>query len=141
TFRSRHRRRNGDPRLARGQIDRRHRDGLGRALRPTGKIPPCRRHSHLTRRLVMTPVSLTFSDLSNTKLAPLERAKQLAATLLSERSEASGVLAARQLHEVLRALDASDRHGFQRYLATEFQPDRAALRAAAERYLADGTTE
>ena len=89
----------------------------------------------------MTPVSLTFSDLSNTKLAPLDRAKQLAATLLSERSEASGALLARRLHEALRALDAGDRHGFQRYLATEFQPDRAALRAAAERYLADCTAE
>ena len=42
---------------------------------------------------------------------------------------------------MLRALDADDRHGFQRYLATEFQPDRAALRAAAERYLADATAE
>ena len=61
--------------------------------------------------------------------------------MLSERSEASGAQVARELHEVLRALDASDRHGFQRYLATEFQPDRAALRAAAERYLADGTAE
>ena len=89
----------------------------------------------------MTPVSLTSSDLSNTKRAPLDRAKQLAATLLSERSEASGALLARQLHEVLRALDASDRHGFQRYLATEFQPDTAALRIAAERYLADTTAE
>jgi malonyl-CoA decarboxylase len=90
---------------------------------------------------MMTPVSLTSSDLSNTKLAPLDRAKQLAATLLSERGEASGALVARQLHEVLGALGAGDRHGFQRYLATEFQPDRAALRAAAERYIADGTTE
>jgi malonyl-CoA decarboxylase len=90
---------------------------------------------------MMTPVSLTSSDLSNTKLAPLDRAKQLAATLLSERGEASGALVARQLHEVLGALGAGDRHGFQRYLATEFQPDRAALRAAAERYVADGTTE
>lgn len=89
----------------------------------------------------MTPISLTSSDLSNTKLAPLDRAKRLAATLLSERSEATGALLARQFHEVLRALNASDRHGFQRYLATEFQPDRAALRAAAERYLADGTAE
>jgi len=89
----------------------------------------------------MTPVSLTSSNLSNTKLAPLDRAKQLAATLLSERGEASGALVARQLHEVLGALGAGDRHGFQRYLATEFQPDRAALRAAAERYVADGTTE
>jgi malonyl-CoA decarboxylase len=61
--------------------------------------------------IVMTPVNLTFSDLSNTKLAPLDRAKQLAATLLSERSEASGALVARQLHEVLGALGASDRHG------------------------------
>src|SRR5258705_136874 len=86
----------------------------------------------------MTSVSLTSSDLSNTKLAPLGRAKQLAATLLSERSEASGALVARQLHEVLRVLDASDRHGFQRYLATEFQPDTPALRAAPDRYFADG---
>src|SRR6202166_1053698 len=89
----------------------------------------------------MTPVSPTFSDLSTTKLAPLDRAKQLAATLLSERSEASGALVARELHEVLRALDASDRHGFQRYLATEVQPDRAAVRGGAEHYLADGRAE
>src|SRR5712675_3007602 len=89
----------------------------------------------------MIPISLTSSVLSNTKLTPLDRAKQLAATLLSERSEASVALLARQLRDALRALDASDRHGFQRYVATEFQPDRAALRAAAERYLADGTAE
>src|SRR5260370_7503313 len=95
----------------------------------------------LEKEIAMTPISLTSSDRANTKLTPLDRAKQLAATLLSERSEASGALLARQLHEALRALDASDRHGFQRYLATEFQPDRAALRAAAERYLADGTAE
>jgi len=89
----------------------------------------------------MTLLSPTCSDLSNTKVAPLDHAKQLAATLLSERSEASGALVARQLHEVLGALDAGDRHGFHRYLATEFEPDRAALRAAAERYLADTTAE
>ena len=81
----------------------------------------------------MTPVSQTSSDLSSTKLAPFDRAKQLAASLLSERSQASGALVARQLHDLLGALDASDRHGFQRYLATEFQPDEAALRAAAHR--------
>jgi malonyl-CoA decarboxylase len=84
---------------------------------------------------------VTSSGLSGAKPASLERAKQLAATLLSERGEASGALVARQLHEALGALDASDRHGFQRYLATEFQPDKAALRAAAERYLADTTAE
>src|SRR5258706_5328932 len=91
--------------------------------------------------MAMTPISLTSSVLSNTKLTPLDRAKQLAATLLSERSEASGALLARQLHEALRALDAIDRHGFQPYLATEVQPDKAALPAAADRYLADCTAE
>jgi malonyl-CoA decarboxylase len=89
----------------------------------------------------MTPVSLTSDNLSNTKPAPLDCAKQLAAALLSERSEASGALVARRLHETLGVLGAADRHGFRRYLATEFQPDSAVLRAAAERYLADGTAE
>jgi malonyl-CoA decarboxylase len=86
----------------------------------------------------MTPNTPTSSKSNPT---PLDRAKQLAATLLSERGEASGALVARQLHEVLGTLDASDRYGFQCYIATEFQPDKAALRAAAERYLADGTAE
>src|ERR1700680_3409245 len=89
----------------------------------------------------MIPKLQTSSGLSNSKLAPADRAKQHAVTLLSERSEASGAQVARELHHVLRALDVDDRHSFQRYLATEFQPDRAALRAAAERYLADGTAE
>jgi malonyl-CoA decarboxylase len=72
---------------------------------------------------------------------PLDRAKQLAATLLSERGEASGALVARQLHEALGALDASDRHRFQLHLAEAFQPDKAALLAAAQRYLADTSAE
>jgi len=58
----------------------------------------------------------------NSNAAPLDRAKQLAATLLSERGEASGALVARKLHQVLRILDGSDRHGFQRYLASSFSP-------------------
>src|ERR1700733_3764553 len=89
----------------------------------------------------MTPNTQTSSDLSNSKLAPVDRAKQLAAALLSERGEASGAQVARELHDVLSALAADDRHSFQRYLATEFQPDRAALRTAAEHYLADTTAE
>src|SRR5258705_1565647 len=89
----------------------------------------------------MTPNTQTSIGLSNSKLAPVDRAKQLATILLSERGEASGAQVARELHHVLRALDADDRHSFQRYLATEFQPDKAALRAAAERYLADVTAE
>jgi len=89
----------------------------------------------------MTPNTQTSSGLSNSKPAPVDRVKQLAAILLSERGEASGAQVARELHQVLRALDADDRHSFQRYLATEFQPDKAALRTAAERYLADTTAE
>src|SRR5882762_3919409 len=89
----------------------------------------------------MTPNKQTSSSLSNSKPAPVDRVKQLAATLLSERGEASGAQVARELHHVLRALDADDRHSFQRHLATEFQPDKTALRAAAERYLAASTAE
>jgi malonyl-CoA decarboxylase len=74
-------------------------------------------------------------------LRSLDRAKLLASTLVSERGEASGALVARQLHNVLRGLGAGDRLGFQRYLATEFQPDAAALRRAAERYVADSSAE
>ena len=84
--------------------------------------------------------ALTASGLYDAKAA-LECAQQLAATLLSERGEASGALLARELHQVLRALDVGDRHEFQRFLATEFRPDKAALRAAAQRYLADDTAE
>jgi malonyl-CoA decarboxylase len=73
--------------------------------------------------------------------SPLERAKGLASTLLSERGSASGARLARELQEVLRALDADDRHAFHRYLATGFQPDTGALRIAAERYLAESTAE
>src|ERR1700688_3970718 len=89
----------------------------------------------------MTPNTQTSSGLSNSKPAPVDRVKQLAAILLSERGEASGAQVARELHHVLRALDPDDRHSFQRYLATEFHPDKATLRAAAERYLADTTAE
>ncbi len=73
--------------------------------------------------------------------APLDHVKQLAVTLLSERGEASGAQIARELHHALRTLDQDDRHNFQRYLATAFQPDKAALRSAAERYLAAPTAE
>src|ERR1700681_436427 len=89
----------------------------------------------------MTPNTQTSSGLSNSKPAPVDRVKQLAAILLSERGEASGAQVARELHHVLRALDPHDRHSFQRYLATDFQPDKAALRTAAERYLAGTTAE
>jgi malonyl-CoA decarboxylase len=83
----------------------------------------------------------TIQSPSNRQPASLDHAKQLATKLLSERGEASGALVSRELNDVLRALDGNDRHGFQRYLATTFQPDRNALRAAAERYLTDATAQ
>src|SRR5580704_2430955 len=103
--------------------------------RPNSAAPS----SPTLEEITMTPVSQTSSDRSST--TSLDRAKQLATTLLSERSQASGAKAARLLHKLLGTLDAGDRHAFQHYLATEFQPDGAALRSAAQRYLADGTAE
>ena len=89
----------------------------------------------------MTPNTQTSSGLSNSKLPPVDRAKQLAKALLSERGEASGAKISRELHHVLHALNADDRHSFQRYLATEFHPNKTVLHTAAERYLADSTAE
>src|ERR1700716_3330620 len=89
----------------------------------------------------MTPNTQTSTGLSNSKPAPVDHAKQLATALLSERGEASGAQVARELQHALHALNADDRHSFQRYLATESRPDKTALRTAAERYLADSTAE
>src|ERR1700721_1564295 len=89
----------------------------------------------------MTPNTQISNGRSQSKPVPVDRAKQLAATLLSERGEASGAQVARELHHVLRALNADDRHSFQRYLAKEFQPDKTALHTAAERYLANAAAE
>src|SRR6266436_2618245 len=97
--------------------------------------------SPVHKEATMIPTTQSSNGSTNATTSPLDRAKRFASTLLSERGEASGALLARELHGVLRALDAGDRHGFQRYLATEFQPDTAALRIAAERYLADTTAE
>jgi malonyl-CoA decarboxylase len=65
----------------------------------------------------------------------LSRAEQLANSLLSQRGEASGAAIARELHGVLHHLAAEDRLNFQRFLATDFAPDAAVLRSAAETYL------
>jgi malonyl-CoA decarboxylase len=89
----------------------------------------------------MTQNTQTSGGPPDAKSASLDRARLLAAKLLSELGEASGAQVARELHHVLRALDRDGRASFQCHLATEFQPDKAALRAAAERYLADATAE
>jgi malonyl-CoA decarboxylase len=88
-----------------------------------------------------TMTMTTQATTRNATPSALDHAKQFAAALLSERGEASGAFVARELHGVLGKLDANERHSFRRYLATEFQPDRIALRAAAERYLADASAE
>jgi malonyl-CoA decarboxylase len=71
----------------------------------------------------------------------LDRAEKLAASLLSQRGEASGAAIARELHGVLGKLAVGDRESFQRFLATGFAPDPAALRAAAESYLSEPSAE
>jgi len=73
--------------------------------------------------------------------APLERARQLASALLSERGEASGAAVARELHMALRELGPADRLAFYRFLAGGFLPGEARLRAAAEAYLAEPSPE
>lgn len=71
----------------------------------------------------------------------LAKAERLTRALQSERGEASGAAIARELQDTLRRLDANDRRAFHTFLATEFQPDAASLRAAAEAYIANPTAE
>ena len=73
--------------------------------------------------------------------APLDRARELAAALLSERGEASGAAIARELHAVLRDLAPPDRLAFYHFMAENFGAPEARLRAAAAAYLADATPE
>ena len=82
-----------------------------------------------------------YISVPATTLAPLERARQLATAILSERGEASGAAVARELHAVLRGLDRDERLGFYRFLAAGFLPDERRLRAAAEAYLAQPSAE
>jgi malonyl-CoA decarboxylase len=81
------------------------------------------------------------STILETPAAQLGRAEQLAKSLLSQRGEASGAMIARQLHDVLRRLDADDRKKFQRFLATGFAPDPTALHDAAQTYLSQPSAE
>ena len=75
------------------------------------------------------------------ELPPLERAKRLAEALLSERGEASGAAVARELQAASRELDADGRATLYRFVAENFGPDAARLRAAAEAWLSEPTPE
>jgi malonyl-CoA decarboxylase len=72
---------------------------------------------------------------------PLDRARELATALLSERGEASGAAVARELQISLHELGPADRVSFYRFLVESFLPAKAQLRAAAEAYLAEPTPE
>lgn len=61
--------------------------------------------------------------------------EKLARALLSGRGEASGVALAREVLDRYARLDATERLQFFRFLATEMQPDPAAVSAAARAYL------
>jgi malonyl-CoA decarboxylase len=82
-----------------------------------------------------------WANVPETTLAPLERARQLATALLSERGEASGAAVARELHAVLGALGPDERLAFFRFVATGFLPEERGLRRAAEAYLAGPSAE
>lgn len=82
-----------------------------------------------------------YADVPGAATPPLDRARLLAAALLSERGEASGAAVARELLQVLRELEAGDRTAFRLHLAGSFLPDPDKLRAAAEAYLAGPTPE
>ena len=82
-----------------------------------------------------------YAHVPEASAPPLDRAKRLAETLLSERGEASGAAVARELHAVLSSVAPDDRAEFYRFLANAFRPEVESLRAAAEAYLADATPE
>lgn len=77
-----------------------------------------------------------FAIMPSATLDPAERAKTLAEELISGRGEASGAAIARELHSVLSSLTPPKRLAFYKYLAENFGPDEAALKAAASAYLA-----
>ena len=82
-----------------------------------------------------------YAHVPDPSVPPLERARQLATSLLSERGEASGAAVARELLRSLHAFGLEDGAEFQRFLAQGFAPDPGALRGAAEAYLGEPTAE
>ncbi len=78
-----------------------------------------------------------FANVPAASLPALDRVRRLAAALLSGRGEASGAALARELAAALKTLTPADRLDFCHYLATGFMADEAALRLAAEAWLAE----
>jgi malonyl-CoA decarboxylase len=82
-----------------------------------------------------------FAEIPAQSIAPIERARMLALTLLSERGEASGAAVARELLTALSSLPAEQRGEFYAFLAEGFQPDQARLMDAAKAYIASPSPE
>ena len=82
-----------------------------------------------------------YADVPATSAPPLERARSLAAALLSGRGEASGAALARELLSVLNALPVAERLELCRHVATNFAPDATRLHDAATAYLAEPSAE
>ncbi len=78
----------------------------------------------------------SFAPIPAASMAPVERARRLASSLLTERGEASGAAIARELLNVLTALTAAERAEFYNFLTENFQPDPLRLADAAKAYLA-----
>jgi malonyl-CoA decarboxylase len=78
-----------------------------------------------------------YAAVPPASIPPGERARRLAADLLSGLGEASGAARARDLLAVLDGLSDAERLTFCLNLAEAYQPDPTQLRAAAEAYLAD----
>ena len=80
-----------------------------------------------------------YANVPAASLPPGERARRLAAALLSGRGEASGAALARELVLALKALPPAGRLAFCQYVAAGFTPDEDGLRDAVEAWLADPT--
>ncbi|HET8711941.1 MAG TPA: malonyl-CoA decarboxylase family protein, partial [Spongiibacteraceae bacterium] len=85
-------------------------------------------------RRITPPAALWHSASTGDKL------NNLAKLLLSGRGEASGVAIATDLLELYAAADAAQKLNFLTHLATDFNPDEAALVASWERYRKQGVS-
>ena len=81
------------------------------------------------------------APLPATSAPPLERARMLALSLLSERGEASSAALAGELLAVWQTLDEAGHAAFETFLAENFNPDPERLAGAAKAYLEDPTPE
>jgi malonyl-CoA decarboxylase len=73
--------------------------------------------------------------------APLERARALCRSLLSERGEASGTALARELAELYQTLDDEAALGFFQVLALDLAPNQGRLVELAAAYAAQPSTD